>query len=53
MPLEKGVSKKVVSSNVAELVKSGYRVDQAAAIAYKKAGKYKKSGAPKVEGIKK
>ena len=42
MPLKKGSSKKVVSSNIKELVKSGRDVKQAAAIAYKKAGKSNK-----------
>ena len=42
MPLKKGSSKKTVSSNIEELVKSGYPVRQAAAIAYKKAGKSRK-----------
>ena len=39
MPLRKGSSKKVISSNIKELVKSGRPVKQAAAIAYDKAGK--------------
>lgn len=41
MPLKKGSSKKTVSANIEELVKSGYPVNQAAAIAYNKAGKKK------------
>lgn len=39
MPLEKGSSQKVISANIAELVKAGHDPDQAAAIAYKEAGK--------------
>lgn len=42
MPLRKGSSKKTISSNIKELVKSGRPVKQAAAIAYKTAGKSKK-----------
>lgn len=41
-PLKKGKSKKVISENIAELVKSGRPKDQAAAIAYDKANKSKK-----------
>lgn len=44
MPLKKGRSRKTISSNIAELRRSGYPADQAAAIAYKKAGKSKKKG---------
>ena len=42
MPLRKGKSKSVVSSNIRELVKSGRPVKQAVAISMKKAGKSKK-----------
>lgn len=42
MPLKKGSSKKTVSSNIAELVRSGRDPKQAAAIAYNEAGKAKK-----------
>lgn len=44
VPLKKGSSKKVISENIAELRRSGYPADQAAAIAYDKAGKSKKGG---------
>lgn len=39
MPLEAGSSQKVISANIAELVRAGHSQAQAAAIAYKKAGK--------------
>ena len=39
MPLEKGSSQSTVSSNIEELINSGYPKEQAAAIAYQKAGK--------------
>lgn len=42
MPLKTGKSKATIQSNIQELIKSGYAPDQAAAIAYKKAGKKKK-----------
>lgn len=42
MPLKKGYSKKIVSSNIGELVHKGYKTDQAAAIAYSSARKSKK-----------
>lgn len=44
MPLKKGSSKKVISENIAELIRSGRPKDQAVAIAMKKAGKSKKKG---------
>lgn len=50
MPLETGRSKKVISHNIEEMVKAGHPVDQSAAAAYKKAGKYKK---PKSKAKKK
>ena len=42
MPLKKGKSKKVVSSNVSELIRSGRPQRQAVAIALSEAGKSKK-----------
>jgi hypothetical protein len=44
MPLKKGKSKKVISSNIAELRRSGRPQKQAIAIAYSQAGKYTKRG---------
>ncbi len=38
MPLAQGSSREVVSRNIAELVRSGHKPDQAAAIAYREAG---------------
>ena len=43
MPLKRGSSKKVISSNIGELIRSGRKPAQAAAIAYSKAGKSRKS----------
>jgi phage protein U len=42
MPLKKGKSKKVVSDNVSELVRSGKPRKQAVAIALQKSGKGKR-----------
>ncbi len=41
MPLKTGKSKAVISENIAQEVRSGKPVKQAAAIAYSKAGKSK------------
>ena len=41
MPLEKGRSRKVVSSNIRKLKDEGYKQDQAVAISLNKAGKSK------------
>lgn len=38
MPLRSGKSQAAVSSNIAQLVREGYPVAQAAAISYRKAG---------------
>lgn len=42
MPLKKGKSDKVISENIAELVRSGRSRDQAVAIAYSNARKSSK-----------
>ena len=41
-PLRKGSSKKVISQNISELIKSGRKKDVAVAIAFEKAGKARK-----------
>lgn len=43
MPLKEGSSRDIISENIAELVRSGYPKDQAVAIAFKAAGKARKS----------
>jgi hypothetical protein len=50
MPLKSGKDKGTISINIAELVKSGYKPDQAAAIAYSNAGQSKKPKASKPKG---
>lgn len=42
MPLKKGSSSKTISRNVGTLRREGYKVKQAAAIAYRKAGRSKR-----------
>ena len=42
MPLKKGKSKKVISENIAELIRSGRPKKQAVAIAHSFAGKSKR-----------
>ena len=39
MPLKKGSSQKIISSNIREMVKSGHKREQAIAASMKKAGK--------------
>lgn len=46
MPLAQGSSPEIISKNIAELVKAGHKQNQAAAIAYKEAGKGAKDMAP-------
>lgn len=43
MPLKKGSSQEVISANIGELVRSGRKPAQAAAIAYSEAKKKNKS----------
>jgi len=44
MPLKTGSSQSTISSNIAEMIRSGMDPKRAEAAAYRKAGKYKKSG---------
>lgn len=48
MPLELGSTQKVISDNIATEVKAGKKPAVAAAIAYRKAGKYRKSKRPRL-----
>lgn len=41
MPLKPGKSNEIIVDNIMELIKSGYKKDQAVAIALKKAGRNK------------
>jgi hypothetical protein len=43
MPLKKGSSQKTIDDNIRELIKSGYPKKQAVAIAYRNAGKKRKT----------
>lgn len=47
MPLKRGSSQKTISANIAELIRAGHDRAQAAAIAYKEAGKSRKKGKKK------
>jgi uncharacterized protein len=47
MPLKKGSSQKVISRNIAEMIKAGHPKAQAIAAAYSNAGKSKKKGKKK------
>lgn len=49
MPLLKGSSQTIISSNISTLRKEGHKEDQAVAIAYKQAGKGKKQKVDKPE----
>lgn len=44
MPLKSGKSQKTINANIGELIRSGRKPDQAAAISYSKAGKGKRKG---------
>lgn len=50
MPLKKGSSQKVISDNIAELIRSGRPNKQAAAIAYSKA---RETAGPKFKKLRK
>jgi len=47
MPLKRGSSKRVVSDNIAELIRSGRPAKQSAAIAYSEARRTGRAGRPK------
>ena len=42
MPLKAGKSKKVIKSNIREMIRAGHPVNQSVAAAYSKAGKSRK-----------
>jgi len=44
MPLKKSASKKAIKANIATEIQAGKKPDQAVAIAYSVASKYKKQG---------
>ena len=46
-PLKKGKSKKIISENIGELVRSGRPVKQAVAISYERAGKSRRKRSKK------
>lgn len=50
MPLQKGKSKKAISANIAELIRSGRDKDQAVAIAMRVAGKARRKAKARVKG---
>ena len=52
MPLKKGSSKEVISSNIREMVKSGYPKNQAVAASLNKAGKSRFQKTKKLMGKK-
>ena len=52
MPLKSGKSKKVISENVGEMVRSGHPVDQAVAAAYREAGHGNSTRKPARKGRK-
>ncbi len=43
MPLRKGTSRTVISANIAEMIRAGHSPEQAAAAAYRAAGKKRAS----------
>lgn len=47
MPLKKGSSQKIISNNIAEMIKAGHSKAQAIAASYSNAGKSKKKGKKK------
>ena len=52
MPLKKGKSKKAISSNISELIRSGRKKEQAVAIAMNKAGVSKKKNRYGIRNLK-